>query len=230
MALTVQQAAQRLGVTEQEVRRLISTGELAATRFGETGQWSIDDRAVTSRKALRPPPGRPWAPPVAWAALWLLSGLSADWLSVSDRSRLRRRLRSIDVHALMVATRRRAEVATGRVLPEYVGRIAVDADVVRTGVSATVETGADLVSADLVDVYCEPNLRSSLTTRFGIDLTSSNPNVFLRVPAWEAVTVLTDRQVMPAAVVAVDLLDSTDPRTIRAGHDLLAGMLFEVRS
>ncbi|MGH3952400.1 MAG: helix-turn-helix domain-containing protein, partial [Pseudonocardiaceae bacterium] len=70
MSLTVRQAAEQLRVTEQEVRRLIGAGELAGTRFGGTGQWQVDPAAVDQRVARRPTKWRPWAPSVAWAALW----------------------------------------------------------------------------------------------------------------------------------------------------------------
>jgi excisionase family DNA binding protein len=230
MSLSVRQAAERLRVTEQEIRRLISAGELAADRFGETGQWAVDARAVAQRAARSPSRGRPWEPAVAWAALWLLSGHPADWLSASDRSRLRRRMREIEPDALAIATRKRAFVESGRVLPEYVDRLASAQGVVRTGVSATAEAGADLVSTGAVDIYSPTTLRPLLIAQFGVDLASRNPNVVLRTLPANILPVLGDRDVMPSAVVAVDLLDSTDPRTVRAGRDVLIQLLERARS
>jgi excisionase family DNA binding protein len=225
VALSVRQAAQQLQVTEQEVRRLISAGELAARRFGETGQWQVDATAVAQRAARPPTRSRPWVPAVAWAALWHLSGLPVDWLSRGDLSRLRRRLEGTDPAVLAASTRRRALVEHGRALPEYVDRVISEVGAVRTGVSAAAEAGADLVSTGSADLYCSPRLRASLIARYGIDLASPNPNITLRTPSDDALPVLTDRTAMPSAVVAVDLFDSLEPRAHRAGHDVLAQLI-----
>jgi len=228
VALSVREAAERLRVTEQEVRRLIGVGELAATRFGGSGQWQVDAAAVDQRVARRPVKWRPWVPSVAWAALWLLSGLEVDWLSRGDLARLRRRLAGIDPDVLVASVRRRALVERGRVLPEYVDRVASAEGVVRTGVSAAAETGADLVTTGAVDLYCVPSLRPTLVARYGIDLSSANHNLTLRTPAGEGLQVLVDRVVMPPGVAAVDLYESLDPRTHRAGHDVLVRLIEQV--
>jgi excisionase family DNA binding protein len=229
VALRVRVAAERLRVTEQEVRRLIGVRELAATRFGGSGQWQVDAAAVDQRVARRPVKWRPWVPAVAWAAMWLLSGLGVDWLSRGDLARLRRRLAAIDdLDVLVASLRRRAAVEYGRILPEYVDRVASAQGVVRTGVSATAETGADLVSTGAVDLYCAPDQRPSLIARYGVDLSSANSNLTLRTPTGDGLPVLVDRDVMPPAVVAVDLYESLDPRTHRAGHDVLVRLIEQV--
>ena len=52
-------------------------------------------------------------------------------------------------------------------------------------------------------------------------------NLVVRVPRYERLE-LTGRAHMPAAVVAVDLAESADVRTRRAGLDLLADALGEL--
>ena len=102
----------------------------------------------------------------------------------------------------------------------------VSADgVVRTGVSAAADAGADLVSTGAADLYCAPSLRPSLVARYRIDLASSNPNITLRTPAGDGLPVLIDRTVMPSAAVALDLFDSLEPRTHRAGRDVLVQLI-----
>ena len=54
--LTTQDAASRLGVTTARVRQLISSGRLAAHRWGR--DWQIDARSVEAARH-RPGRGRP---------------------------------------------------------------------------------------------------------------------------------------------------------------------------
>ncbi|WP_020387945.1 helix-turn-helix domain-containing protein [Kribbella catacumbae] len=223
MSLSVERAARLLQVSPQEVRRLIAAGELAAERLGERS-WSLDEASVRLRAARGAGRGRPWIPAKAWAALWRLSGLPVDWLSTGEMWRLRAQLDEISADGLVIATRRRAGVEAGRVLPEYLERLVETDGVVRTGMSAAAAAGADLIGTGQIDLYCGASLRSDLVARYGIDLTSSNPNVVLRVPEGD-LPLLEGREVMPAAVVAADLLGSTEPRAVRAGRDLLGGLL-----
>ncbi|MEV0287951.1 helix-turn-helix domain-containing protein [Kribbella sp. NPDC050820] len=228
MTLTVQQAARMLKISEQEVRRLVSVGELAAERVGER-VLAVDENSVRQRASHRPSRGRPWTPAKAWAALWHLSGLEVDWLTAIETWRLRAKLELINADQLAIAARKRAQVETGRILPDYLHRLTETKGVVRTGVSAAADAGADLVTTgELVDVYCGPALRPELIARYGISLTTQNPNVVLRTPEG-GLQLLDGRDAMPAAVVAADLLDATEPRTARAGRDLLDQLLKATR-
>jgi excisionase family DNA binding protein len=115
--LTVRQSAVRLGVGEEQVRRLVRSGQLLATKVGQT--VVIDDDAVDARARLAVRPGRLLVPATAWGALWEVSGERAAWLGAADRSRLRARLRRYDAEHLVAATRARAERHAVRVLPNY---------------------------------------------------------------------------------------------------------------
>lgn len=55
--LTVQEAAQRLGVSPARVYQLVNGGSLAAERIGRT--WVLDEDAVMARAAAAPHAGRP---------------------------------------------------------------------------------------------------------------------------------------------------------------------------
>ena len=104
--LTVGQAAERLGVGPEQVRRLIRAGKLAAHRVGRT--LVLDDDAVYGRARLPITAGRALAPRTVWAALWRLSGEDVDWLSAADRSRLVARLRGYNAERLFAASSDRA--------------------------------------------------------------------------------------------------------------------------
>jgi excisionase family DNA binding protein len=224
MGLTVQEAASRLDVSEREVRRLIGVGALRAERFANV--WMVDVDGVHQRSLHRPRRGRPWAPHVAWAALWHLSGLEANWLHPNDLSRLRRRLRHTDPESLLRSTRARARTELCQVLPVYLDRLIATEGVVRSGLSAVEEVGADLLSAGVGEIYCDAKVVTRLAKRYGITPAGGAGNLILHVPAADGPQLLTGRTVMPPAVVAVDLLASTDTRTRRAGREL-AGRLKE---
>jgi PIN like domain len=83
--------------------------------------------------------------------------------------------------------------------------------------------GADIIGNDRVELYCSAATVTDLKNRFGL-LASGQPNVLLRVPCFSAPELL-DRPVMPAPVIAVDLLESRDARSRRAGRQLLEAAL-----
>ncbi|MGY1846988.1 helix-turn-helix domain-containing protein [Blastococcus sp. SYSU DS1021] len=219
--LTVDQAAERLGVEPEQVRRLIRAGKLAAHRVGRT--LVLDEDAVEGRARLPITAGRALAPRTVWAALWQLSGEDVDWLPPADRSRLLARLRGYDAERLVAAARDRAERHELRVLPAYRQRL-LDADgVVPSGLTAAAVVGADIVAAEAAaELYCAEATLDELRRELGLS-ERGEANLVVHVPRYEVD--LTGRAHMPAAVVAVDLAESPDVRTRRAGLDLLAAAL-----
>ncbi|MGY2078197.1 helix-turn-helix domain-containing protein [Blastococcus sp. SYSU DS0828] len=219
--LTVDQAAERLGVEPEQVRRLIRAGKLAAHRVGRT--LVLDEDAVEGRARLPITAGRALAPRTVWAALWQLSGEDVDWLPPADRSRLLARLRGYDPEQLVAAARDRAERHELRVLPAYRERL-LDADgVVPSGLTVAAAVGADIVAAEAAaEVYCTEATLDELRRELGLS-ERGEANLVVRVPRYEVS--LTGRTHMPVAVVAVDLAESPDVRTRRAGLDLLAAAL-----
>ena len=99
--------------------------------------------------------------------------------------------------------------------------------VVASGLTAAAAVGADILTAGAEDeAYC-----STVTfARLRRDYALSDPgqaNLLLRIPCF-ALDLL-GRAGMPDAVVAVDLAESSDVRTRRAGLKLLSGMLVRLR-
>jgi excisionase family DNA binding protein len=220
--LTVAQAAARLGVGQEQVRRLIRAGKLRATRVGRT--LVLDDDAVEGRARLPIRAGRALAPHVAWAALWQLSGERAGWLTAADRSRLSARLAGYDPEHLVAAARARADRHDLRVLPAYRERLLTADGVVVSGMTAAEAVGADIVTAVPADeVYCSAATLAALRREYGL-ADRGQANLVVRVPRFEKLPLM-GRAHMPAAAVAVDLAESADVRTRRAGLSLLADVL-----
>lgn len=223
--LTVPQAAARLGVGQEQVRRLVRSGQLGASKMGQT--VVIDDGAVDARARLAVRAGRVLAPATAWGALWELSGERASWMNPADRSRLRARLGRYDAQQLVAATRARAERHPVRVLPAYRDPVLAGEGVVVSGLTAAPAAGADIVSDGGEDeAYCSAPTFARLRGDYALT-DRGVANLVLRIPRFDLD--LSGRERMPDAVVAVDLAESSDVRTRRAGLQLLTEALARTR-
>jgi hypothetical protein len=99
-------AARRLGVTTRQVQYLVARGDLSPVARGLIDRASLE-RHIAIRQGSR---YRAWSEPTAWAAVAMLSDLSAPWLGATQRSRLRNTLRQLTGVELVSRTRSRAQV------------------------------------------------------------------------------------------------------------------------
>lgn len=219
--MTTALAAERLGVSQRQVQRLIEAGELPATRTaGEA--WVVDALAVNAMARTRPARGRPWSPATAWAALWRISGLDVDWLDRRASRRLDDRLEAIDAEGLVHATRRRAVVHRYRASESFLTEL--DAFVIRTGARAIDPSrfGMDR-HLGRVDGYCTSEVATRLARDFHL-VEDPRGNTTLHVAAVSS-AVLEGRDVMPVAVIAADLAESFEVRERSAGLRVLEDLL-----
>ncbi|HEY3549247.1 MAG TPA: hypothetical protein VGK17_24500 [Propionicimonas sp.] len=214
-------AAGRLGVSQRQVQRLIAAGELRASRTAGDA-WVVDAVAVNALVRTRPARGRPWSPGTAWAALWQMSDMDADWLDRRSTRRLSDRLASLDAQGLLHAARRRAVVHHFRASDSFVTELT--AHVVRSGTSA-VTPGAFGIGRDAarVDGYCDDGALAALVHDFHL-IDDPRGNVALRAAALRALSI-GDRDEMPVAVVAADLAESLEVRERAAGIRVLESLL-----
>jgi len=219
--MTTTAAAQRLGVSQRQVQRLIEAGELPATRTAGDA-WVVDALALNAMARTRPARGRPWSPATAWAALWRLSGLEVDWLDRRTMRRLDDRLAPIDAEELVHATRRRAVVHRYRASESFLTDL--DALVIRTGVRA-MELSRFGMDQDLgrVDGYCTSVAADRLARDFHL-IEDPQGSVTLRVVAMPT-TIIEGRDVMPVAVIAADVAESLEIRERSAGLHVLRDLL-----
>jgi len=219
--MTTSAAAERLGVSQRQVQRLIEARDLPATRTAGDA-WVVDALAVNAMARTRPARGRPWSPATAWAALWRLSGLEVDWLDRRTMRRLDDRLASIDAEELVHATRRRAAVRRYRASGSFLADL--DALVIHSGVRA-MELSRFGMDADLgrVDGYCTSEAADGLARDFHL-VEDPRGDVTLRVAAVPSVA-LVGRDTMPVAVVAADLVESLEVRERSAGLRVLEDLL-----
>jgi len=215
--LGVAEAAAELGVSPRRVRQMLTDGVLVGDHVGRA--WVIDAGQMRKVGNRRAEVGRPWSPVSAWAVLALAEGEEPD-LSPVERSRARKRLgQGLDCVAgrLSVRAQRRWFYAH----PGVLDRLGKAPQVVRSGISAGAEHGADLVVGDGFEGYVRAGDLDEFVLRFGLDDQADRPNVLLRAVSDGAWPFLPGQGLAGRAVVAVDLFESDEPRARRAGAELL---------
>ena len=219
--LTSAQVADRLGVSQRQVRNMVRHGQLDSQKAGTLLLISSD----SMNRALQRPrrPGRAWSSPVVWAALAILSGQKAPWLEAAGRYRLRVSLKTRSVDDIMAAARSRAKVRTFRATPEVLDE--VRAHVSPTGGSAmgNVETAGMFGLAEgygFVDGYVPAGMADRISHAFHMEESPSG-NVTLREVDFEEAL----RHGVPAAAVALDLAEAVSAREQSAGRSALQNFL-----
>ncbi len=217
--VTVAEAASRLGVTADAVRRLIRAKELAAERIGRSYLLRVDD--VERRVDLAPASGRRLTPAHAWGLLALAAGDPAPpWLDRVTRYRLRRLLDERGLAGLRSRLTARARRLNYRAHPSQLARLRSDPAVMLAGASAASQLKLGPLAGEMVDVYVDELELENVVNRHHLRA-SRDPNVVLRV-----VPRFTDRwarpHIAPVSAVVLDLLDDPDPRTREAAEQALA--------
>lgn len=212
MDVSVAEAAKALGLSPRRVRALAEAGQVPARRVGRA--WVID---LDSRLPPRPP-GRRLSARSAWAVL----GLGHDGLSRSERQRARERqgrLRDLPASALV----RRAEVHRLVAHPAALRRLHDDHRIVLGGVSAAAHHGAEVIAVDRLEGYVRADDLDPVRQTYALRPPGEGDgaNVVLRVPA-PAWPFPQGERYAPRLVVAADLRDAGDERSVRAARGLLA--------
>ncbi|MGD9572311.1 MAG: helix-turn-helix domain-containing protein [Thermoleophilia bacterium] len=212
MELSVDQAADVLGVSPRRVRALAAAGEISARKLGRI--WIIEVQDGSPARV----PGRRLSARSAWGVL----GLGLENLSRSERRRAeerRARIAALPPQALQ----RRAEVVVLHAHDAAIDRLARDGRLVLGGSSAAGAVGADLVALGRVEAYVRGSDLAPVRRDHGLrDAAPGDAvNVLLRVPrpSWPFAP---GERHAPRLVVAADLLEAGDERSVRAARDLLA--------
>jgi excisionase family DNA binding protein len=213
--ISVEEAAEALGVSPRRVRALIGSQRVPAVKLGRS--WAVDRSVLRSHGRRRS--GRPIIAENAWALLAFLGGSQAPWVDVFSRSRLRRRLINREwLEKALESSEPRSAIYNWRILPRDLPKLK-DYGLVRSGLAAEIP-GLDIVAMDNgMDGYVSSKALEQIEKRLQPAKSPDNPNVVLRVPSqpW----VLSQGLVAPPAVVAADLLAHPDSRVARAGRKLL---------
>jgi len=215
--MNVAEAAGQLGVSPRRVRQMLVDGALQGQRVGRA--WIIDADRVRLASHRRPEVGRRWSAPSAWAVLALADGDDLP-LSAVERSRAKQRLAK-GLHAIERRLDARAAERWFYAHPGVLDRLANAPQIVRSGVSAVADYEVDLVVSEAVEGYVRSSDVAELVRRFGLDVDAGRPNVLIRVVDDAAWPFQAGQDVAGRAAVAMDLFGSSDPRSRRAGAELM---------
>lgn len=215
--LTATQLAERLGVTTRRARDLLRSDEITGRQLAN-GTWLADSDSVTRYEvSARRGSGRTLDPATAWGLLWELSGLDADWLSISTRARVRRRIRDSGADALAATVSKRTRAH--RFTAANAERASVD--LIRTGRSATSVLDTDLIEdTRQVSGYVRSGTVSDYAKSHFMVPQSNGRDVLYE----NSLPIDYEAETMPAAVVAADLATSTDTRERNAALRALEEM------
>ncbi|MBX3314698.1 MAG: excisionase family DNA-binding protein [Actinobacteria bacterium] len=193
------EAAERLGVSDGQVRRLIANRELRAKRFGRS--WAVDLASVDERLAAKPGRGRPLGANAAWRRL---QAAGDECLDLDD------------LPSLAVQVRRRADEQRFRILPFRAAGLRSDVAVVVSGGPGAAAHGAAVDAEDL-DVYVRRSDLSAVVERHGLRPELDDVNVVVRIVDDE-VWPFGEAKVAPLIVCALDSFERLDRR---AAHEAL---------
>lgn len=221
--ITVREAARRLGVSPRRVQVLARELGWQTEHVGRG--LLVDAAAVERRARVEPPAYRSLTAANAWGLLALASAdpsLAPALRPMSPwaRSRLRGRLRAATLLHLAPLLRKRADVHWLRGDAGDLDTIRAEQGVLPTGVSVAGDYSFDIQAPETVELYASPSTAAALRRTYALE-PSARANVLLHVvpSAWPFAE---GTLKAPALVAALDLSDSPDPRTRRAGEAYLA--------
>ena len=213
--LSVSEAAKELGLHPGRVRQLVVAGRLAGEKVG--GRWLVAEDAVAARRAEQRPAGRPLSPRAAWGLLEVAAERPVPWLAPNERRRAEARAASWPLEQWVWACQRRAQRHGFYAHPSVIGAIADDRRLVRSGASVR-SLPVDLVDPEHVEGYARAADLDALVADYAL-VESRRVNVVLHVPP-PSLFALDGLSDAPWPVVAVDLFDAGDDRSVRAARRL----------
>src|SRR3954447_4180707 len=192
MRVSAQKAAELLGVSRMQISRLAAAGDIKVERFGNALQ--VDLNSLHRYQDLRPGPGRPARPDLAWE---LLGDAKPRGLK--------------ELHALAIAVRRRADRRELRVLPGSLERLLSDHRVVVSGAASAAHAGAAVHDRAPYDIYIRRSDYPGLVKEYRMR-NSDEPNLIVRVAPDDAWLFKRGHHA-PMVVSMVDMVDDRDDRS-----------------
>ena len=198
--LSLEDASALLGVSAERVRQLVISGDLSGVRFGNA--WAVPRSQVVARGRRPGRRGRPFGIVRAWAAI---EAGDVD-LDAAGRYRNRSRVMRCDLSRA-----------------DFAHLASLDSAMI-SGVEAAIVHGVNLGSiADGSDLYLSERALESapialVSSPLGSAVLRLLPDEFEPPEA----LLVAGQRFAPAAAVALDLLESDDPRHWIAARELIA--------
>lgn len=214
--MTTSEAAKLLGVSAEAVRKMLKVGRLEqvglAGRNILIGADSVNRVCRESKRA-----GRLWTQRTAWAALSLLSGAEASWMSASELWRLRKKLATLSSDEIQLLARNRAASRRFRGSESAKEKLsyALAATGARSLKDSELSNEFGLASgADALEGYAKTGFIEEHARKLGL---REDPSGDILIREVDFVQSLASGRV-PIAAIAVDLMDSLSTRERSAGR------------
>lgn len=217
--LSIGEAAKSLNLSPTRVRAMAAHGQLPAKKIGD--RWLVERAAVEQRRSRGAHEGRRFTALNAWALLLLASEEEVKVVDSSVRSRLKRALKLEGLEPLGPRLSLRADVSVFRAHPGEIAHLLKDPALMRSGISAAASLNMGLVSGREADGYLAESGLRKFVKKHALSPAEVEGNVRLRVVPNDVWKTVGSRPVAPEAVVALDLSEESDPRSARAGRDVL---------
>lgn len=221
--LTVAQVVDKLGITRASVHDLLDSGQLLVA--GKAGRTLLIDRSSVERLAAAGTRrGRAWTARTAWAALAMLSGQNPTWISSSEKSRLKSRLRELDADAVAVLARNKDKTLRYRATAD--GLAALTGHLIASGATAmrdepTAHTFGMSGGGGIAEGYVMAGDAAALADAFGLVEDPDGNAIIHEVDLAEPFTAGR----APVAAIAVDLMRSLATRERSAGQRVINELL-----
>jgi excisionase family DNA binding protein len=229
--LTVRETAEKLGVSAQRVRQLISDGKLPARR--STAGWLIRSEAVADRAGLTSR-GRPISPRTAWAVIDLLADKSStlpppagqtvgDFAEhqVRDRKLRHQALKLLnampdpedDINPWRTLLSSRGPVRRMWVHPGILEKLEADSRISVGGAGAILAIGEGLTHVSKVDLYAKELDVEQVIADYHMRPDEKGQVIIHVVPASVPPALAPQHgHMVSTAAAAADLLDEKDSR------------------
>jgi excisionase family DNA binding protein len=194
--VNVAEAADLLGVSEAQVGRLISRGDISASRWGRS--WVIPTVSVHRYLNLRPERGRPFPYVKAWEVLRTTSPSSLE-----------------EVRALAISCRRRAERHDARIVAGMLDHVRNDSRIMLSGVDSAKHFGAAVSVQPPLDFYLRKSDVDSFYKDYEPNSSSNEHNCVIRVIEDVSTLDIPSGQYVPLLVALVDLIAEGDYRSAK---------------
>lgn len=223
MDLSVSEAAERLGLDDSRVRQMLRSNILDGHQVGRA--WLVSADSVAQLESRVRPAGRPLAPNRAWGLLDILDGRSAPWLRPVARSQARHqieRLAGAGPDQWRAALRARGDRFGVDGHRSAISRLLQAPGHLDAGGQKAAEAGINIVVLDPVpEIYLPAGDWDRLYRQLHLRPKPPGawPMAVVRVP--KGLWPFEGRDRVGAAVLAADLLDSSEPRALKGGADML---------
>jgi excisionase family DNA binding protein len=240
--VSIDDAAQQMGLHPSHLRRLVRNGEIPGRKVG--AHWLVSEAALRQRERLQACPGRPLSAPMAWAVMKVVdTGLQGSLDSHSDsdalgdrrfRFRLRRHLQDSPPAELWPSwLRRRSSPRRVWVHPGVKNRLASDPRLYAGGENgaAAAEIGLGAWKSGSTIFYVSGDDVQDVMDKYKVR-EDPDGQVTLMVVSGEVSGALLPQPGEPVSrvVVLVDLLESPDARQRHLAKDLITKTALDAKT